>query len=199
MKIYGDVHSGNCYKLKLACALLNIDYQWTHVDILKGETRSDEFLALNPAGQIPVCVTDENQVLTESNAILYYLTQDSAFWPDDPFLQSRVLQWQFYEQYNHEPSIAVARFIRHYQKMPEHRRDEYQIKLKAGKRILSQMDQYLSQNSFFVGDNCTTADLSLYAYTHVAEEGGFLLDDYPSIQQWLARIQAMPGYVGMDD
>ncbi len=199
MKIYGDVHSGNCYKLKLICSLLGIDHDWIHIDILKGETRSESFLAMNPNGQIPVCVTNDEQVLTESNAILYYLAQDSQFWPEDPLLQTRVLQWQFYEQYNHEPSIAVARFIMHYQNMPDTRKEEYQLKLKAGKRVLAQMNQYLSEHQFFAGDACTTADISLYAYTHVAEEGGFALDDYPAVQNWLARIQKLPGYCGMDN
>ncbi|MEM7562756.1 MAG: glutathione S-transferase family protein [Pseudomonadota bacterium] len=199
MKIYGDVQSGNCYKLKLICALLNLEYEWIHVDILKGETRSEAFLALNPNGQIPVCVTDRDEILTESNSILYYLAANSHFWPDDRLLQTRVLQWQFFEQYNHEPSIAVARFIKLYQGMPDHRKDEYQQKIKSGKRVLAQMNQHLTEHQFFVGDSCTTADISLYAYTHVAEEGGFILADYPAILNWLERIQNLPGYCGMRD
>ena len=125
MKIYGDVRSGNCYKLKLLCALLSIEHDWIAVDILQGETRSDSFLAMNPNGQIPVCVTNEGAVITQSNAILYYLGQGSCFWPSDRLAQTSVLEWQFFEKYSHEPGIAVARFIMLYQGMPAEREDEY--------------------------------------------------------------------------
>jgi len=199
MKIYGDVESGNCYKLKLICALLALEYDWIAIDILSGETRNESFLALNRNGQIPVCVTDDGEVLTESNAILYYLAQGSDYWPDDRVAQTRVLEWQFFEQYNHEPSVAVARFIRYYQKMPEQRLAEYETKLKAGYRALDLMEKHLAAHAFMVGPDCTIADISLYAYTHVADEGGFDLDNYPSIQSWLARIESIPGYVGMRD
>lgn len=121
MKIYGDVRSGNCYKLKLLCALLAIEHDWITVDILRGETASDSFLAMNPNGQIPVCVTADGEVITQSNAILYYLGQGSRFWPSDHLAQTRVLEWQFFEQYSHEPGIAVARFIKLYQGMPAQR------------------------------------------------------------------------------
>ena len=136
MKIYGDIYSGNCYKLKLTCSLLNIEHEWVPVDIMRGETREDHFLALNPVGQIPICITDDAQILTESNAILYYLAQGSDFWPEGRLAQTRVLEWQFFEQYTHEPSVAVARFIMLYQGLPEERRQEYQAKLKAGYRAL---------------------------------------------------------------
>ena len=112
MKIYGDQRSGNCYKLQLLCALLSLEYGWEDIDILAGETRSDGFLALNPNGQIPICILDDGVVLTESNAILYYLAQGSDYWPDSPLPQTRVLEWQYFEQYTHEPTIAVARFIK---------------------------------------------------------------------------------------
>jgi len=199
MQIYGDVKSGNCYKLKLLCALLSIEHDWVAIDILQGETRSDHFLSLNPNGQIPVCVTDDGAVLTQSNAILFYLAEGSRYWPDERLAQTRVLEWQFFEQYNHEPSIAVARFIKLYQGMPENRRDEHQDRLKAGYRALDVMQARLQNRDFLATDDCSLADISLYAYTHVAHEGGFDLSAYPAIRSWIARIQGLQGYVGMDD
>jgi len=197
MKIYGDIYSGNCYKLKLICALLALEHDWIPIDILRGETRSDSFLALNPNGQIPVCVTDDNAVLTESNAILFYLAQDSSCWPRDKLLQTRVLEWQFFEQYTHEPSIAVARFIKVYQHMPDARMDEYKKKLKDGYRALDIMEAHLADRDFLVGERCSIADISLFAYTHVAHEGGFDLSAYPSINGWIDSIASLPGYVAM--
>ena len=199
MQIYGDVKSGNCYKLKLLCALLSIEHDWIAIDILQGETRSDHFLSLNPNGQIPVCVTDDTAILTQSNAILFYLAEGSRYWPDGRLAQTRVLEWQFFEQYSHEPSIAVARFIKLYQGMPENRRDEHQDKLKAGYRALAVMQARLQNRDFLATDGCSLADISLYAYTHVAHEGGFDLSAYPAIRSWIARIQGLQGYVGMDD
>jgi len=197
MKIYGDIYSGNCYKLKLICALLGIEHEWIPVDIMRGETREDHFLALNPVGQIPICVTDDGHTLTESNAILYYLAQGSDFWPTDRLAQTRVLEWQFFEQYSHEPSIAVARFIVVYQGLPDDRRREYEAKLKAGYRALDLMERHLKDQRFLVGQTCSIADVSLFAYTHVAEEGGFDLSSYPAIGAWIAGIQQLPGYVAM--
>ena len=198
MKIYGDVFSGNCYKLKLACSLLAIKHEWIAIDILKHETRSQSFLELNPNGQIPVCVTDAGEVITESNAILFYLARDSQYWPDDGLTQTRVLQWMFFEQYSHEPTIAVARFIKRYLGLPEKRKAEYESKLESGYRALELMEQCLQRQDFLVAGQCSIADISLYAYTHVAPEGGFDLSDYRSIQAWIARMQSIPGYVSMD-
>lgn len=199
MKIYGDAKSGNCYKLKLLCALLSIEHEWIAVDILRGESRSDEFLAMNPNGQIPVCVTDDDAILTQSNAILYYLGQGSDYWPDDLLQQTRVLEWQFFEQYTHEPSIAVARFIKLYQGMPADRQDEYEAKLKAGYRALKVMENRLQQQDYLATDSLSLADISLYAYTHVAHQGGFELTSYPAIGAWISRIQSLPAYRSMDD
>ena len=199
MKIYGDVHSGNCYKLKLLCSLLSIQHEWIAVDILKGESQTPEFLRLNPNGKIPLLVTDKGECLAESNAILFYLAQNSDFLPHDALQQARVLQWQFFEQYSHEPYIAVARFIARYLSMPEHRKAEYESKQAGGNQALAIMEDKLKTSSFLVGDECSIADISLYAYTHVADEGGFDLSSYPAISQWLNRIQSLDGYVGMDD
>jgi glutathione S-transferase len=197
MKIYGDIYSGNCYKLKLMCALLAIEHDWIPIDITRGETRSDSFLALNPNGQIPVCVTDDNEVLTESNAILFYLAQGSDYWPQSRLLQTRVLEWQFFEQYSHEPSIAVARYIKVYQQLPDNRMDEYNSKLKAGYRALELMEAHLANREFLVGERCSIADISLFAYTHVAHEGGFDLSAYQSIKSWISTIEHLPGFIAM--
>ncbi len=199
MEIYGDARSGNCYKLKLLCALLTIPHDWIEVDIMQGETRSEDFLRLNPNGQIPVCITDDGDVLTQSNAILYYLAGGSRFWPQDHLLQARVLEWQFFEQYSHEPGVAVARFIKLYQGMPEDRLDEYRQTLKAGYRALDVMEKRLVECDYLASKECSLADISLYAYTHVAHEGGFELADYPAIRAWIERIQGLEGYVGMGD
>ena len=198
MKIYGDVFSGNCYKLKLACAILSIPHEWVAVDIIKGESLTESFLAMNPVGKIPVLETDDGEFLTESNAILYYLACGSKLWPEEKIAQTRVLQWQSFEQYSHEPNIAVARFIKHYENMPNDRKDEYQSKMKPGYRALDIMEKALEESAFLVGDDCTIADISLYAYTHVAHEGGFDLDNYPGINRWLNRIESMDSYIGMD-
>lgn len=199
MQIYGDVRSGNCYKLKLLCALLDIEHDWIPVDIMQGETRNDTFLAMNPAGQIPVCVTDDGEVLTQSNAILYYLGQGSRFWPNARLAQTRVLEWQFFEQYSHEPGVAVARFIKLYQGMPAAREAEYNASVKQGYRALDVMEKRLQASDFLAASSCTLADLSLYAYTHVAHEGGFDLSGYTAINAWLKRIEALDGYLGMCD
>ncbi len=199
IKIHGDTESGNCYKIRLLTALLDIPHQWLPVDILAGETRTPAFLALNPAGQIPVLELDDGRVLSESNAILRYLAEGSDFWPQDAYTQARVLQWQFFEQYSHEPYIAVARFIQHYLGLPEERREEYARKHEGGYRALDVMERQLARTPWLVGDKPTLADISLFAYTHVADEGGFDLSDYPAITAWIARIEALPGFLPMRD
>lgn len=198
MKIYGDMRSGNCYKIKLLAALLQIAHQWEPVDILAGETRTAQFAAKNPNAKIPVLELDDGRVLWESNAIIDFLARGSDLLPDDRFLQAQVLQWQFFEQYSHEPYIAVARFIAKYLGLPEHRKAEYESKQAGGHKALTVMETRLAAHPFLVGDRFTVADISLYAYTHVAHEGGFELSGYPGIQAWLARIESQPRYVGME-
>ena len=197
MKVYGDVHSGNCYKLKLLCSLLSIQHQWIAVDILKGESQTAEFLRMNPNGKIPLLVTDTDEYLAESNAILFYLAKNSHFLPQDDFQQAQVLQWQFFEQYSHEPYIAVTRFIARYLGLPEDRKAEYESKQSGGYQALDVMENQLQKTPFMVGNQCTIADISLYAYTHVANEGGFDLSRYPAILNWLKNIQSLNGYVAM--
>ncbi len=195
--VYGDMLSGNCYKIKLLLTLLGLEHSWQHVDILAGETRHEDFLAKNPNGRIPLLQLPDGEYLAESNAILNYLAEDSAFLPRAGLPRARVLQWQFFEQYSHEPYIAVARYINKYLGLPDERRAEYEAKQAGGRAALTVMEQHLQGNEFFVAGGPTIADISLYAYTHVADEGGFDLRPYPALRDWLARIEALPGYIVM--
>ncbi|AKV97916.1 glutathione S-transferase [Marinobacter sp. DSM 26671] len=194
MKIYGDTQSGNCYKVQLVCQLLNIDHQWIDVDILAGDTKSDDFLKKNPNGKIPLLELDSGETLSESNAIINYLAFGSDLYPNDRLAQARVLQWQFFEQYSHEPFIAVARFINKYLGLPADKADEYAAKQTGGHKALQVMEQQLAETPFLAGEKVTTADISLYAYTHVADEGGFELEAYPAIRAWLDRVAALPNF-----
>ncbi len=198
MKLYGDSQSGNCYKIQLLGAFLDLQYEWIAVDILAGDTETDDFLKMNPNGKIPVLVLDDGRTLSESNAILNYLAAGSALLPADPYDRARVLQWQFFEQYSHEPYIAVARFIARYLGLPDDRREEFESKKAGGVKALKVMEQQLEKSDYLVGDHLTIADISLYGYTHVADEGGFDLSTFPAIQSWLKRISDQPGYVGME-
>ena len=197
LKVYGDNKSGNCYKIKLTCALLNIKHQWIDIDIMVGETQTQEYLAKNPNGKVPLIELDDGRVLSESNAIINYLAHDSFLIPTDPFQHALMQQWQCFEQYSHEPNIAVARFIQFYQDMPENRKAEYELKKQGGYKALDIMEQHLSQHDYFAGDIISNADISLFAYTHVAHQGGFDLSNYPAIKNWFKRIENTTGFVGM--
>ncbi|WP_277809708.1 glutathione S-transferase family protein [Chromohalobacter canadensis] len=197
MKIYGDRKSGNCYKVQLVCDLLGINHEWVDVDILAGDTKSDEFLEKNPNGKIPMLELDEGETLSESNAIINYLAGGSDFYPESGLAQARILQWQFFEQYSHEPFIAVARFINKYLGLPEEKAEEYASKQAGGHKALQVMNQQLERTPYIAGRNFTTADISLYAYTHVAHEGGFELEAYPAVQAWLDRVASLPNFKGM--
>jgi glutathione S-transferase len=197
MKVYGDYRSGNCYKVQIMLHLLEQRYDWVPVDILKGDTATAAFLGMNPNGKIPVLQLDDGHVLWESNAILHFLAHGTRFLPDDPLLRAQVLQWQFFEQYSHEPYVAVARFINVYLGLPEERREEFKAKQAGGYRALEVMEQRLSAHPYLVGDRYTIADISLYAYTHVAEEGGFELQRFPGIRAWMGRVASQPGHVEM--
>lgn len=197
MKIYGDIKSGNCYKIRLLCSLLDIKHEWIHVDILAGQTLTGEFLAKNPNGKIPLLELADGRFLSESNAILNYLAHGSELLPTDVFQLAQVQQWQFFEQYSHEPFIAVARYIAKYLGLPDNKRAEYESKQAGGHRALAVMEAKLQQTPYLVGDGLTTADISLYGYTHVADEGGFDLSQYRAIGKWIDRIFNHPNYVGM--
>ncbi len=197
LKVYGDYRSGNCYKVKLMLHLLGREYEWVAVDILKGETQTEEFLAKNPNGKIPVLELEDGTCLWESNAILNFLADGSEFLVSEPRLRTQVLQWQFFEQYSHEPYIAVARFIRLYQGCPPEREEELKVCMVRGHKALKVMEKQLSRTPYLVGEHYTIADIALYAYTHVAHEGGFDLSAYPAVQAWLERVASHPKHVSM--
>ena len=197
MKIFGDSRSGNCYKIKLLAALLEIQHELIHVDILEGGTQTPEFLNKNPNGKIPVVELADGRCLSESNAIINFLASGSSLVSSDPYEYAKVQQWQFFEQYSHEPFIAVARFIAKYLGLPDDRRAEYESKQEGGHKALRIMEEQLQQTPYLTGGQLSTADISLYAYTHVAEEGGFDLQSYPAVRRWLNLIQSEPKYVGM--
>jgi glutathione S-transferase len=197
MRIYGDLQSGNCYKLKLLCALLEIPHEWIAIDIQAGDTQSKTYLTKNPNGRVPLLELDDGKVLAKSNAILCYLATGSDLLPVDHFDHGKVMEWLFFEQYSHEPYIAVRRAIRHVQGMPAEREAEYKSKEAGGLKALAYMESCLSESSFLVGENLTIADISLYAYTHVADEAGFDLKEHPSILRWIARVEATPHFFTM--
>ena len=196
-KIYGDMLSGNCYKIKLLMQFLAIEHVWEHVDILAGETHLDEFKKMNPNARIPVVDLGGDKYLCESNAILNYFAEGTEFLPGEPYLRAKTLQWQFFEQYSHEPFIATARYINKYLGLPKEREAEFHSKQPGGHKALSVMDGHLAGNKYFVGDLATIADISLYAYTHVADEGGFDLSSYSNIRRWLTDFERIPGFVSM--
>lgn len=189
MRVYGDSRSGNCFKIQLVAQLLGLTLDWQEVDVLSGYTRSPAFLSLNPNGKIPLLVLDDDRSLAESNAIIHYLAEGSRLIPKDPWQRAQMLQWQFFEQYSHEPYIAVARFIRLFLGMPDASRDEYEARRKQGYKALDVMNTHLGGGRlFFVGQQLSLADISLYAYTHVGEEAGFHLSRYPALEAWLQRV-----------
>jgi len=198
VRVYGDIQSGNCYKIKLLASLLDIEHEWIHIDILNGETRTAEFVEKNPNAKIPVLELEDGRYISESNAILNYLATDTGLLSSNPYEYGKIQQWQFFEQYSHEPYIAVARFIAKYLGLPDDRRAEFESKQEGGHKALYVMEQQLQQTPYLTGERLSTADISLYGYTHVAGEGGFDLGRYPAITQWINRIQSQPKYVGMD-
>ena len=199
LTVYGDYNSGNCYKIKLMLHLLGLEYQWQAVDILRGDTQTPEFLAKNPNGKVPVLELEDGTCLWGSNAILNYLADGSEFLPTEPRLRTQVLQWQFFEQYSHEPYVAVARFIQFYLGLPETRLEEYRALQKRGYKALDVMEQQLARTPYLVGGCYSIADVTLYAYTHVAHQGGFDLSGYSAIRSWLQRVASHPRHVGMLD
>ncbi|WP_353620177.1 glutathione S-transferase family protein [Thalassotalea sp. G20_0] len=196
-KVYGDAQSGNCYKIKLLMSHLDIDCEWEHTNILGGGTHTDEFLAMNPNGKIPVMALPDGNYLWESNAILNYLADGTDYLPSDPFLRAKVLQWQFFEQYSHEPYIATARFIVKFLGRPKKHEAALQAKKASGYKALQVMETHLEHHDWLVGDQMTIADISLYGYTHIAPEGGYGLTDFPFITAWLKRVGEHPKHVKM--
>ena len=197
IEIYGDSISGNCYKLQLACSQLAIDYTWHELDILAGETRTAEFLAMNPNGKVPLLKLPDGRCLAESNAILFYLAEGNLLAGRDRFETASILSSMFFEQYSHEPYIATSRFIIHYLGNPADRQDELKAKQAGGYMALDVMEGELSDNDFIANNAYSIADIALYAYTHVAHEGGFDLANYPSINSWMDRVRKQRNYVAM--
>jgi len=188
LRIYGDSISGNCLKVKWTADHLEQPYEWVETDVLKGETRTAEFLAVNPAGQVPLIVLDDGRPLAQSNAIILHLAEGSSLVPVDAYDRARMLEWMFWEQYSHEPYVAVARFQVRYLGKPVSDLDPGLMV--RGKAALSRMESALIGSSFLVGQAFTLADIALVAYTRMAGEGGFALGLYPGIQAWIARVEA---------
>ena len=198
VRVWGDVYSGNCFKVKLLLDQLGQPYEWIPVDVLKKESRTPQFMTMNPNGRIPLLQTAEGEFLPESNAILHYLADGTPMLPTDRLAHAQVLQWMFFEQYSHEPFVATARYIVRYLGRPQEREEQLQQKIAPGYAALDVMESHLKSRTYFVGEQYSIADIALYAYTHVAEEGTFDLSRFPAICAWLARVRSQPGYVGMD-
>ena len=192
--------SGNCYKVRLTARQLNIPLQLREYPLHGGETRTPEFLKRNPNGRVPLLEFDDGRMLAESDAIISYLAHGSQLLPEDRWDRAQMLQWMFFEQYSHEPYVAVARFWLHYapKEQLEERRHLVPEWHAKGNAALGVMEQHLAHHPYFVGDRYGLADIALYGYTHVAQEGGFLLDNYPHVTSWLSRVAAQPGYIPMD-
>ncbi len=197
LRIYGDSRSGNCYKIQLLCSEMGVDYDWEEVDIIAGDTRTPQFLAMNANGKIPLLALPDGRYLPESNAILFYLADGSEFFTGDAYARAEILQWMFFEQYSHEPNIATSRFIIKYLGNPVDRQPGLEEKKIGGYKALKIMERQLRRHSFITGDNYNIADIALFAYTHVADEGGFKLDDYSAIREWITTIKGRPNFVPM--
>jgi len=201
MKLYDYPPSGNGYKVRLTLASLGMAYEYIPVDILAGDTRTPEFLAKNRNGRIPLLQLPDQTYLAESNAILFYLALGSGLWPQTAIDQAKALQWMFFEQYSHEPNIATVRFWISIKKISP-KDAEYALlesKRSQGHAALGVMEDHLKDNDYFVGSSYSIADIALYAYTHVAHEGGFSLEPYPAIKRWLTRVAAQPNHVRIDE
>ncbi|MBD2579816.1 glutathione S-transferase family protein [Oscillatoria sp. FACHB-1406] len=194
-KLYDFLPSGNGYKIRLLLNQLGITFERVEMNILEGETRVPEFLKKNPNGRIPVFEIAPECYLAESNAILYYLSEGTPFFSEDSLEKAQVMQWLFFEQYSHEPNIATVRFWITELKKEEEYRDAIAQKRKLGYAALDIMEEHLSARMFFVGERYSIADIGLFAYTHVAPEGGFDLSSYPAIQQWCDRVRSQPNYI----
>jgi len=197
MLLYDSAVSGNCYKVRLLLAHLGKQYERRELSVTDRSKRPDILGGLNPSLRVPTLVLDDGRPLAESNAILWYFGDGTRYVPEDRYERAQVLQWQFFEQYDHEPNIAVARFWLHYSgaQVDQAAVERRQV---AGYRALDAMEKHLAKRTFFVGERYSLADIALYAYTHVAGEGGFDLKRYPAIHAWLDRVASQPGHVRID-
>ena len=197
LQFYGDSISGNCYKLQLACAELDLDYRWQETDILAGDSRTGDFLAMNPNGKVPLLALGDGRYLPESNAILSYLAEGSPLAGNSRFDRATILSWMFFEQYSHEPYIATSRFIVRYLGNPAERAADLESRKAGGYQALDVMETRLNEQDFIATRAFSIADIALFAYTHVADEGGFELGAYGNINRWMDRIRARPAFVPM--
>jgi len=195
LTLYDYLPSGNGYKVRLLLTQLGIPFKLVERDIVRGETRTPEFLALNPNGRIPLLQLEDGRCLSESDAILFYFAEGTRFLPDERFAKADVLRWMFFEQYSHEPFVAVARAWVHLFGVTPERAARLQEKMDGGYAALGAMERHLATRKWFVDERYTIADIALYAYTHVAPEGGFDLGRFPSVQRWLARVAAEPDHI----
>lgn len=195
--VHGMSVSGNCHKVRLLLEQLGREYRWHELDSAHGATRTPEYLAINPNGKVPVIELDDGRALAESNAILFYLAEDSPYLPNDPWQRAQALSWMFFEQYSHEPYVAVARFIRGWTAADSGRRADLPRLREQGDRALAVMEQHLQRQPWFTGAEYGIADIALFAYTDVAADGGFDLSNYPAIRDWLARVRRTPGFIAM--
>ena len=198
MLLYDSQVSGNCYKVRLLLAHLGIAYERRELSVVDRSNRSEVLGDLNPAQRVPTLVLDDGRALGESGAILWYFAEGTRFVPEHRYERAQMLQWMFFEQYDHEPALAVVRFWVAYSGRPEAFADRLEERMAAGYRALDAMERHLDGRRFFVGDRLSLADIALYAYTHVAPEGGFELDSYPAIGAWLDGVAAEPGHVSID-
>jgi len=195
LRLYDFLPSGNGYKIRLLLTQIGMPFERIELNITKGETRTPEFLSKNPNGKIPLLEIEPGKYLAESNAILVYLSEGTEFLPYDRFLRAQVLQWLFFEQHSHEPFIATSRFLISILGKPEEHQEAIKQRSEQGYAALKVMEKHLTAHSFFVGDRYTIADIALFAYTHVADEGGFDLTQFSAIQAWIERIKSQSGYI----
>ena len=199
MKLYDYLPSGNGYKVRLLLKQLGIPFQLTQMNLIKGETRTEEFLTMNPNGKIPTLILPSGDILTESNAIILYLAEGTRFLPEDKLMRARVNEWLFFEQYSHEPNIAVVRTWKALGDLDELQTATLPQKMANGYKALDVMEKQLQTSDYLVGDSYSVADIALYAYTHVAHEGGFDLSNYPAINNWMQRIKNQDQYIPITD
>lgn len=195
--VHGFSVSGNCHKVRLLLEQLGRPYRWVEVDSARGGTRTPEFLAMNPNGKVPTLVREDGAVLTESNAMLFWLAEGTPFLPDDAWQRARALSWMFFEQYSHEPYVAVARFVCGWTPLDSPRRADLPRLRERAHQALAVMEGHLAAHPWFTGECYGIADIALFAYTHVAPHGGVALDGYPRIRDWIARVEATPAFVPM--
>lgn len=198
-KLYGDSRSGNCYKPALMMRLTDQPFDWIETDVMSGHTRNAEFLQLNANGKVPLLQFADGRCLAESNAMLLHLSRNSPWFPEDEWQQALTWQWLFFEQYSHEPYIAVARFIVFFQGRAVEEADRLVMLRERGYQALAVMEKTLQQSPYLTGNHPTIADIALHAYTHVANEGGFDLAGFPAIIEWIKRLESLPCWLTMSE